>query len=328
MRVRRPRAADRWVRGGWTALLAVMAVVLVGCGGSVSAAASQTPPGPAVASAAAAVPPAAAAPAPPPAVPTGSSAVPGGPLRVLQLNLCNSGIAGCYTGRSVAEGAAVLRAEAPDLVTLNEICEDDVAVLERALAGVAPGGAVTTAFQAHRDGRTGQDYRCRNGERFGLGLLSRWPATPVSATEAGVYPVQDEADPEQRAWLCRRFTPAGGTAGEGSGAGVALCTTHLAYTKREVAAAQCRHLFGTVVPGLRGGGAGAPAVVSGDLNLGPGDSPEIRSCLPAGSALVDDGGQQRVVGTPELVVADSRRIALRQTDHVGLLVTLADRDES
>ena len=29
----------------------------------------------------------------------------GAPVRVLQLNLCNSGIAACYTGRSTAEAA-------------------------------------------------------------------------------------------------------------------------------------------------------------------------------------------------------------------------------
>jgi endonuclease/exonuclease/phosphatase family metal-dependent hydrolase len=191
-----------------------------------------------------------------------------------------------------------------------------------------PGGVVTAAFQAHRDGGTGQDYRCRNGERYGLGLLSRWPATAGSATEAGVYPVQDEADPEQRAWLCRQFTTANGAAGGNPDAGVALCTTHLAYTKREIARAQCRHLFGAVVPGLRTGESASPTVVAGDLNLGSGGNPDLRSCLPPGSALVDDGGQQHVVGTPELVVADSRKIALRATDHVGLLVTLAGKDES
>jgi endonuclease/exonuclease/phosphatase family metal-dependent hydrolase len=250
--------------------------------------------------------------------------VPDRPLRVLQLNLCNSGIARCYTGRSVAEGAALLRAEAPDLVTLNEICEDDVAVLRRALADVVPGGVVA-AFQPHRNGRTGEDYRCRNGERFGLGILSRWPAAAGSATEAGIYPVQDEDDPEQRAWLCRRFS---GASDQEPSAGVVLCTTHLAYTNREVARAQCQHLFGTVVPGLRLREGAFPAVVSGDLNLGPGDNQDLRACLPAGSALVDDGNQQRVVGTPELVVTDTRRIALRQTDHVGLLVTLTGRDES
>jgi endonuclease/exonuclease/phosphatase family metal-dependent hydrolase len=315
--------ADRPYRRWWGAVLALLAVGLVGCGGNVSAAAppsspSPAAPSPAAPSPAAGTPPASAAPAP-------RSAVPDGPLRVLQLNLCNSGIAGCYTGRSVAEGVALLRAEAPDLVTLNEICEDDVPVLERALADVVPGGAVTAAFQPHRNGRTGEDYRCRNGQRFGLGLLSRWPAGAGSATEAGVYPVQDEEDPEQRAWLCQRFTTA---AGQEPDAGVALCTTHLAYTKREVARAQCQHLFGTVVPGLRSREGAVPTVVSGDLNLGPGDSPDLRVCLPPGSALVDDGGQQRVVGTPELVVTDSRKIPLRQTDHVGLLVTLTGRDES
>ena len=310
--------ADRSYRRWRGAVLALLAVGLVGCGRNVSAAPPPSSPSPAAPSPTAGTPPASLAPAP-------RSAVPDGPLRVLQLNLCNSGIAGCYTGRSVAEGAALLRAEAPDLATLNEICENDVAVLERALADAVPGGAVTAAFQPHRNGRTGEDYRCRNGRRFGLGLLSRWPAGAGSATEAGVYPVQDEEDPEQRAWLCRRFTTA---TGQEPDAGVVLCTTHLAYTKREVARAQCQHLFGAVVPGLRSREGAFPTVVSGDLNLGPGDNPDLRACLPAGSALVDDGGQQRVVGTPELVVTDTRRIALRQTDHVGLLVTLTGRDES
>ena len=279
--------ADRSYRRGPAAVLALLAVGLAGCGGTGSAS-----PAPAVS------------------------------LRDLQLNLCNSGIAGCYTGRSVAEGAALLRAEAPDLVTLNEICEDDVVVLQRALADVVPGGAVSAAFQPHRDGRTGEDYRCRNGRRFGLGLLSRWPAAAASATDAGVYPVQDEKDPEQRVWLCGRFSTA---AGQEPDAGVVLCTTHLAYTERQVARAQCQHLFGTVVPGLRSRQRASPAIVSGDLNLGPDDNPDLRACLPAGSALADDGGQQRVVATPELVVTDTRRIPLRQTDHVGLLVTLTSR---
>src|SRR4051812_5360187 len=58
-----------------------------------------------------------------PDAPTAAAGVPPAPVRLLQLNLCNSGIAACYTGRSVAEAATVIRAEAPDLVTLNEICQ-------------------------------------------------------------------------------------------------------------------------------------------------------------------------------------------------------------
>lgn len=239
-------------------------------------------------------------------------------VRLLQMNLCNSGIAGCYTGRSTAEAAAVIRTEVPDLVTLNEVCEDDVPVLERALADVAPGGTAVSAFQPHRDGRTGAPYRCRNGRLYGLGVVSRWPTVPGSAGDRGVYPAQDPDDPEQRAWLCLDV----GAVGEGAGPAVAVCTTHLAYTRREVARAQCEHLFGVVVAGLRAREGAVPVVVGGDLNLGSGADPDLKACLPAGSALVDDGGAQHVVGTPEFTVDGSRTIALRETDHPGLLVTL------
>jgi endonuclease/exonuclease/phosphatase family metal-dependent hydrolase len=249
--------------------------------------------------------------------PIRTGGVPAPPVRLLQLNLCGSGIAACYTGRSVAEAAAVLRAEAPDLVTLNEVCQDDVSTLQRALADVVPGGAATSAFQAARNRRTGDAYRCRNGQQYGIGVVSRWP--PVSGTTAGrgIYPAQDEDDPEERAWLCLDVA---------AGPAVAVCTTHLADTKREVAGAQCEYLFGTVIASMRTSEGAVPLVVGGDLNLGPGDGPQLRSCLPAGSALVDDGGVQHVVGTSGFVVDGSRTIDLRgSTDHPGLLVTLARR---
>jgi len=61
---------------------------------------------------------------------TGSAAV-GARLRVLQLNLCNSGIASCYTGHSVARAAAVIGGDGPNLVTLNEVCREDGSDLEQ-----------------------------------------------------------------------------------------------------------------------------------------------------------------------------------------------------
>ena len=246
-----------------------------------------------------------------------AAGLPAASVRVLQLNLCSSGIADCYTGRSTAEAAAVIRAEAPDLVTLNEVCQDDVSALERALAEVVPGGGVTSAFQAARNGRTGEPYGCRNGRQYGIGIVSRWPSVPGSAAGGGIYPAQDADDPEERAWLCldASSTPS-----------VAVCTTHLAYTKRAVALAQCRYLFDTVVARLRARDGAAPLVLAGDLNLGSGANPDLTSCLPTGSALVDDGGEQHVVATPELVVDSSRTIDLRgTTDHPGLLVALAPR---
>ena len=289
--------------GGLTAaLLAVVIVVVAGCAPS-----PGLKPGPTTAGSTAA-----AAPTPAPA--------PAAPLRVLQLNLCSSGIAGCYTGRSTDQAAAVVRAEAPDLVTLNEVCQDDVVDLERALADAVPDATVVSAFQPARNGRNGEPYRCRNGRQYGIGLVSRWPSVPGAAASGGIYPAQDREDPEERAWLCLDAAAA---------PPVAVCTTHLAYTKREVAAAQCRYLFETVIAEIRARVGTAPVVLGADLNLGSGDSPDLKACLPPHSALVDDGGPQHVVATPEYVVDDHRTIDLRgTTDHPGLLVTLAPAPRS
>ena len=101
------------------------------------------------------------------------------------------------------------------------------------------------------------------------------------------------------------------------------------YTKLEVAAAQCRYLFGTVIADMRERDPAVPVVLGGDLNLGSGDSAYLRSCLPAASAVADDGGVQHVVATPEFVVSGSQRIDLRgTTDHPGLLVTLSPQGGS
>jgi endonuclease/exonuclease/phosphatase family metal-dependent hydrolase len=236
------------------------------------------------------------------------------PLRVLQMNLCNSGIAGCYTGRSVAQAAAVIRAESPDLVTLNEVCADDVSALERALADADPGGRVVSAFAAAGDRRTGGAWHCLTGSPFGNGLVARLqPAAAGPASTSGLYPVQDPGDPEERSWLC--LTPAGGT-------GVAVCTTHLADTSRAIAQAQCADLWGTVVPQV-GSRDAVPLVVGADLNLGPADSPAVRSCLPTGTGLADDGGVQTVAATSGLGIGDRRTIGMQgTTDHPALLVTV------
>jgi hypothetical protein len=236
-----------------------------------------------------------------------------GQVRVLQMNLCDSGLAGCYTGRSVTAAAAVIREQAPDLVTLNEVCRDDVSVLERALARSDHLGATASAFQPARDRRTGAPFRCRDGQPYGIGLVARQPLPDrgFATTSSGIYPIQDTADPEERAWLC---VDAGA---------FAACTTHLADTSASVAQAQCRYLLGTAIPAMRAGDHHAPAVLGGDLNLHVGGSPDVRSCLPAGDQRADDGGVQDIMVTPEFVIASRELINMHATtDHPGLLATL------
>ena len=234
-------------------------------------------------------------------------------LQMLQMNLCNSGRAGCYTGRSVTRAAEVITAERPDLVTLNEICRDDVAALHRVLADAHTGATVVSAFQAAGDRPSGADTWCRNGQSYGIGLLARL-RTPDSGhtVHSGIHPIQDVADPEERAWLCVDVTGA-----------LLACTTHLAATSRTVALAQCGHLFDEVLPTLRGGAGHTPTMLAGDLNLRAGGDPDVRACTPPGYLRVDDGALQHVLASGDITPARTRSVGMDgATDHPALLTTL------
>jgi hypothetical protein len=234
--------------------------------------------------------------------------LPGTPSRVLQLNLCDSGIATCYTGRAVARAGAVIRAEQPDLVTLNEICQEDLYPLDRAFADVHGGGTVVSAFKAAVDRRTGGDFRCRNGRPYGIGLLAYVAGRSAGySTDSGVYPDQDIRDPEERVWLCVYAT-----------GDFYACVTHLASTSAAVALAQCRYLLGTAIPGVRRPGGYRPTVLGGDLNLD-----DARSCVPPGYVQRGDGGVQHILATDDFAVDAAGTVDMaRTTDHPGLLVTL------
>jgi endonuclease/exonuclease/phosphatase family metal-dependent hydrolase len=235
------------------------------------------------------------------------------PVRILQLNLCDSGIAGCYTGRSLRAASALIRAERPDVVTLNEVCRGDVSVLGRTLSETRQSASVAVAFEAAVDRRTGRAFRCRNGEPYGIGIVARFGPSPSRIDRDGaIYPRQDTTDPEERVWLCLHAT-----------ADFYACTTHLASTSASVALAQCRYLLDTAVPAERARGGQDPVVIGGDLNLRSGGSPDAHSCLPAGFDQTDDSALQHVVVTAGVTVRSRRVISMHgTTDHPALLVAL------
>ncbi|MHA3835874.1 endonuclease/exonuclease/phosphatase family protein [Terrabacter sp. AAH1] len=251
----------------------------------------------------------------PAAVSAPASARADGTVRVLQMNLCNSGRADCYSGgRAISRAAALIHEHRPDLVSLNEICHDDLAVLERAMSTTLATGSVASAFGHVNDRDTGAPVRCRNGEDFGDGVLVVVPPTVGSRTYGGANPVQSPRDPEERIWACidvpaRRF---------------AACTTHSTSADATTALAQCGRLLKTVFPGLGRPDGLAPLVLGADLNLparGP-DSPD--ACLPDGYQRADDGGLQHVVVGPGLEVRSRSVIDMQgTTDHPGLLVDVA-----
>ncbi|MFE9189898.1 endonuclease/exonuclease/phosphatase family protein [Micromonospora sp. NPDC007208] len=257
---------------------------------------------------------AAALPAAPPAFPTDATDAPQATvLRMLQLNLCNSGRAGCYTGRAMTRAAEVITAEAPDLVTLNEICADDLPALHDVFETVHPGRTVVSAFQAAGDRPSGDDTRCRNGQRFGIGLLTHVPApTSPRTVYAGTHPTQDLADPEERAWLCVDVDGA-----------LLACTTHLSATGYRVALTQCDHLLDTILPRISRNAGYEPTVLGGDLNLLAGHDPDVRACTPPGHQRIDDGRLQHITATTDITLCCRALVPMHgATDHPGLLATL------
>src|SRR5690242_14050422 len=61
---------------------------------------------------------------------TACSGSPKGPTYTLmQMNLCLSGLAGCYDLRVVDEAVARIREARPDAATFNEVCAGDAALI-------------------------------------------------------------------------------------------------------------------------------------------------------------------------------------------------------
>lgn len=235
--------------------------------------------------------------------------------RVVQFNLCDSGIASCYTGRSVGAAAAVIGEWRPDIVTLNEVCSADVPELGRALSRVHRGMVLTSGFMAAVDRRSDSPFRCRNGEQYGIAVLAVGARPGLGNRRyGGRYPVQDLADPEERVWLCI------------AAAGLHACTTHTASTSSAVALGQCRYLTRKALPALPRRHGRVPVVLAADFNLPFGSSPGIRPCLENRYRYAGDGSRQDVVASPGLTLTTRAVIDMhRTTDHPALFVTVTGR---
>jgi len=236
-------------------------------------------------------------------------------VRVLQMNLCNSGRAECYSsGRAVSRAVALIHERRPDMVSLNEVCRDDLRVLEQAMSSHSPSRAVASAFMSATDRQTQAPVRCQNGQQFGDGVLVVVPSPATGFhTYSGVYPVQDSHDSEERVWVCIALSTR-----------LSVCTTHTASTDTTIALSQCRYLLSSVVPGISRREGVVPVILGADLNLAAGGSPGPQSCLPRGYQRTDDGGLQSVAVSPDIEVRSRSVIDMQgTTDHPGLLVDVA-----
>lgn len=225
---------------------------------------------------------------------------------VLQMNLCNSGLApSCYSsGRAVDEAAARIRRFPPDLVTLQEICHGDLygraglGGLAAAMADRYGSAHVSVDFVPAVNRDTGDWYRCTNGELFGVAVLHHDDGREL---HYGWYRSQDSTE-EIRAWTCSTVIT-----GRLTG-----CTTHLS-TAPDVAVRQCRELMAVltspwVLPEV---------IVAGDFNLtsGPGKPHDVEDCGSADYDRSSDGAVQQILFTRSIQRVRGGSEDMRWTDH-------------
>jgi len=219
---------------------------------------------------------------------------------LLQMNLCLSGLGGCYPlvdyPAVLQEAITRIRAARPDAVTVNEACSNDVEMIAR---------------------RTGYHLRFStviyNGKLLpcirpgGRGLFGDAVLTKAAILSSTSQPFEAQSGPERRIWLCARTQQ-----------GVDVCTAHLAdHQPAEVAAnePQCAELR-VLLARLA---ASRAVIFGGDLN-------RRSSCAPAGFWTRNDDsahqnpGLQQVYGTDAFRSPSAQVVPTTHTDHDVLLV--------
>jgi endonuclease/exonuclease/phosphatase (EEP) superfamily protein YafD len=224
----------------------------------------------------------------------------GSTYTLMQMNLCLSGVAGCY--RKVQYPAGVddavtrIRDERPDAVTLSEACSGDVASIAR---------------------RTGYHWRFStviyDGKRLGCirpggrGLFGDAILTRAAVQSSSNHAFTAQKGPEQRRWLCLDT--------RGS---VEVCAAHLASAETDEVAAnapQCAELRSL----LARRAASRTVIFGGDLN-------RRSACAPSGfwvrtdASAPQDPGRQHVYGTGALRSPVAQVVPATHTDHDVLLV--------
>jgi hypothetical protein len=245
----------------------------------------------------------------------GTAPVPGaGRFWELQLNLCNSGEAGCYSGgNAVYEGGDLIYHLRPNLVTLNEICADDLArYLLPSLSEAWPNDWVYSVFVPAVDKRTNAAYRCQNGFEFGNAVLGRVAAGSFQGVSAwgGRYGNQDRST-EDRTFACAYAV----------GDHLA-CATHLSSRSGTIALAQCRALLSEAIPHIRSEArVSGRTIIGGDLNM-PFGRGNAQNCVPTGHTRKGDGDVQHVIFSNDTAFNGTASYPMTHTDHAAFLVKL------
>lgn len=223
-------------------------------------------------------------------------------VSLLQMNLCLSGRAGCYSADTrvavIDEAAAVIDSRAPDAVTVNEACRRDADDLARrtgyelSFAVVDYAGAPLSCIDPGGRGL------------FGIAVLTR---DDVRASHGRAFTAR--ADPEQRRWLCAT-----------TDRDVSFCTAHLSTRYSPGEAVDNDIQCGELRQVLARRAALGTTLFGGDVNRQAPCAPASMWSLHDVSATQSAGVQHvyvsRSVGEPSASIVEATH-----TDHDFLLAT-------
>jgi endonuclease/exonuclease/phosphatase (EEP) superfamily protein YafD len=220
----------------------------------------------------------------------------GSAYTLLQMNLCLSGLAGCY-GKvaypaGVHDAVARIRDARPDAVTLNEACRGDAARIARRTGHHLRFSTVTVS---------GKPLRCvQPGGRgaFGDAVLTR---AEIERTNSRDFAAQSGM--EWRRWLCVTTRAA-----------VDVCTAHLA-TPSPANDAQCAELAAV----LERRASTRTVIFGGDVNR-KGRCTPGRAWSRTDRSAVQAPGLQSVYGSGALGTPAAEVVPAPHTDHDALLV--------
>jgi endonuclease/exonuclease/phosphatase family metal-dependent hydrolase len=219
---------------------------------------------------------------------------------LMQMNLCLSGLAGCYGKAAypavVDEAVARIRDARPDAVTFNEACRSDVSRIAR-----RTGYRLRFSRVIYR----GERLRCVRPD--GRGLFGSAVLTEAAIESSDSQDFEAQAGLERRRWLC-----------VSTRVDVDVCTAHLnTRSPIEVAGndAQCVELAAL----LARRAAARTVTFGGDVN-------RRHTCAPAGSWTRTDAsaeqapGLQHVYGSAALRSPAAEVVPAAHSDHDVLLV--------
>jgi endonuclease/exonuclease/phosphatase (EEP) superfamily protein YafD len=225
----------------------------------------------------------------------------GSAYTLMQMNLCLSGLADCYTNKvaypaALDEAVSLIRQTQPDAVTVSEGCSGDIARIARQ-TGYHP--RFSTVIYG------GKPFRCI--DPGGRGVFGDAVLTRAAITRADNHAFRAQTDIERRRWLCVKTRD-----------GVEVCTAHLSTRSPEEVVGndgQC-----TALATILGHRPPARAVIFG------GDVNRRGSCAPDGFWTRTDAragqspGLQQVYGSRALRSPRAVVVPFAHSDHDVLVV--------